>query len=358
MTRRNTVSSVLVMGNFFVSGDRAKYIKLEAGIGAGLLGLSIIGITILFCIYCCCCFKKIECCCCCKTPKKDHSTNGGACCKKKSDCISCCKKFYEFLQSVKYFHRLLGYVFSNVSELYIKHKADDTKTTQVLIISEREIPSGYIECSTYLYFIYMLLMCGLWFIAIAVEFSLYRKTGTCNDINANVPSFRCFDVDNNFHQIDCKNVNDTTRVICYLYHPNIAGLGVAFSAAKLVSVVGDIAFTIILKGTNQCSSKCFGVLCILGMLLGSAGLGIFLWSTITRRWDHEYFIYAEIPMRLTQLILLCATILGILLLPPWKAYSETEYGTKYRHLGHMYSDVESGKEPQDEQPQGTFCKLL
>ena len=360
MPCRITVFLVFVMGNFLVFGDRTKYVKLEAGVGAALLGLSIIGIAALFAIYCFCCCHRF----CCKKQEKDGSTNGGAShkqqrkgylsssCKKqdketsnqsnssekqrsgKTRCECCWEKICDYIRSVKYFHRLLGYVFSNISELYIEHetttKAGDTK---VLIVSERKIPSGYIEWSTYLYYIFMLLMCFMWFIAIALELSIYRKTGTCNDINVNVNSFRCFAVYNNYHLIDCKNATNDIKVICYLYHLNIVGFGVAFSAAKFISIVGDIAFKIILKGTNQCNATCFGVMRIAGMIIGSGGLGVFLWAIITRKWDEEYFIYAEIPMRLTQLILLCATGLGILLLPPWIKYSKNGLSHKVSSHG-------------------------
>ena len=198
-------------------------------------------------------------------------------------------------------HRFLGYIFSSVSELYIKSEthteAGNTKTTPVLIVSERKIPSGCTECLTYLYFIYMFLMCGLWFIAIAIEYSIYQKTTTCNDIDFNIHSFRCFDEDNHYNTVDCINADNSIRVICYLYRPTVGGIGVAFSAAQLISVIGDITFNIIMKGTNQCSACCFCVLRIVGIFLAIVLFIIFIYLTQTRIWDHDYFTYAGIPMQ-------------------------------------------------------------
>ena len=353
------------MGNLLVFGDRTKYIQFEAGLGAGLLALAIIGITLLFFIYCCCCRKE-----------EDSSTNSGS--SSRDHCTSCCNGCKDFFTSVKHFHRILGKVFPSISELYIKSKnidnaksenganlqseidayakskksanVKDTKTEPVLIISERKVPSSVcIGFLTYLYFTYMLLMCSLWFITMLVELMVYRKTGTCNDINVKVRSFSCFDVDNKYERIDCEQTPDidTRRVICYLYNPNIAAFGVAFSTATLFSVIGDFAYNIILKGTKKCCG-CFLVLRILGLILVAAVFITFMvLAHVHRIFNTNYFTYAGIPMRYVQLLLLFMTAVGILALPPWKEYTDYEYNTKYRHLG--YEDVEKGDNTKGKQ---------
>ena len=344
------------MGNHLVFGDRTKYVELEAGLGTALLGLTIIGIVTFFFIYFCCCFKLKDCLANCKEQMKKCLENSGGCCcccccytnNTTSDC-SCnaqvCKKFFT---STKQFHRILGYVFSSISELHIKTDNNaDAETAPVFIISERTVPPGFTECLTYFYFTYMLLMCGLWFFTMLVELSIYRKTGTCNDINVEVRSFSCFDVDNNFEIIDCEQTPniDTRRVICYLYSPTIAGVGVAFSIAKLISVLGYIAYDLILKGTNRCP-ECFCFVRIIGLLLMVAVFIVFMVvAHVNRIYDTNYFTYGGIPMRWTQLLLILMTGLGILLFPPWTKYSDNDYITKYRHLG--YKDVEKAA-PQPE----------
>ena len=318
------------MGNLLIFGDREKYVIFEATLGGILLLGALAGGVIFFLIYYYCC--KTE----------DDSDNRDSC-DCSGDCGKNCK---EFCTSLKHFHRILGIVFSSISELYVK--SDDSRTVStakpvgILIISEREVPKECcIESWTYLYFSYMLVMCVMWFIAMTVELSIYRKTGTCNDINVEVQSFSCFDVDNNFEKIDCEHTPDiaTRRVICYLYSPTIAGFGVALSAAKLISLVGDFAYNLILRGTSKCG-VCTAVLRCLGLALAVPGFVVFMVLGHNRIFDTNYFTYGGIPMRYVQLLLLFFTVIGILLLSPWKTYSNEEYNTKYRHLG--YKDVETG----------------
>ena len=159
-------------------------------------------------------------------------------------------------------------------------------------------------------------------------------------------------MDNNFEKIDCEQTPDidTRRVICYLYSPTVAGVGVAFSIAKLISVVGDIAYNLILRGTHQCC-KCCGGLRILGLVVVVIiFIAFVVVAHVTRIIDTNYFTYGRIPMRWTQLLLLLATAIGILLFPPWTDYSDKDYTTKYRHLG--YKDVEKGEKPKDTNQEG------
>lgn len=315
------------MGNKIIYSERLDYVNLELRVACPFLSLAIIGIAVLFSLYCCSCRTR-------KAKKNEQVTShetspqqNRSWIRKRSD--SCIKQ----LTSLKNFHRILSTVFSSVSELYIERK--NHVENPVLIIAERKSPIGYFEWSTYFYFTYMLLMCCLWFIATAVELSIYRKTGTCNDINVKDKSFSCFDVGNNYSRINCKNTSDidTRHVICYLYNPNIAGFGVAYSAAKLISLLADNAFTITLKLTRWPWRA--GSLRILGLVIALLGFCLFLWATQTEKLEEDYFTYGGIPMRATQLLLLCLTVAGVILLPPWIQYPNNEYNIKYRHLGYI-----------------------
>ena len=338
------------MGNFLVFGDRRKYVELEAISGSILLLIAIAGVIALFVIYFRCCKTEEDS----STANSDRSTRSNCCKNSRTSLIkNCCTSIKQYCKncctSIEYFHKLLGFVFSSVSEVYVKSEdRANPRIVPILVISERKLPPGRTEWFTYFYFTYMFLMCVMWFIAILMELSIYRKTGTCNDINVEVQSFSCFDVDNNYEKIDCDNTTDieTRRVICYLYSPTIAGIGVAFSVAQLISVLGDIAYKLTLNGINQCV-WCINILRIVCLLLVVFGFIVFVGVVEDHRISN-YFTYGGIPMRWTQLLLLTATLFGIFAFPPWTKYSklndseEDYYTTKYRYLGYK-DDVEKGK---------------
>ena len=333
------------MANSIIYSERLDYVKLELKVACPFLSLAIIGIAVIFSLYCRFCRTR-------KAKKNEQVTSHEISPQQNRSRIrkfsNFCKKHFS---SLKHLHRILSTVFSSISELYIERENHPDVENPVLIVSERKSPIGYFEWSTYFYFTYMLLMCCLWFIATAVELSIYRKTGTCNDINVKVQSFSCFDVGNDYAKIDCKNTSDidTRHVICYLYSPNIAGFGVAYSAAKLISVLADTAFTTVLKLTYLTGAELAGFLRILSLVSALVCLSLFLWATQTERLEEDYFTYGGIPMRATQLLLLCLTVAGVILLPPWIKYPNNEYNIKYRHLG--YIDVENVDQTQDTQSQ-------
>ena len=128
-------------------------------------------------------------------------------------------------------------------------------------------------------------------------------------------------------------------MICYLYSPNIAGLGVAFSAAKLISVVADISYKMIFKLTNK-SWLCGLVIRAICIVAAISALAIYIGLTSSKRLKEGYFTFGLVPMRVAQLVLLCLTVAGILLIPPWCQYPKEYFRTAYYNMGYG-DDVES-----------------
>ena len=331
------------MGNYLSFDTREKYVLLEATPG-GFFLLGTLFMAVIFIFICLCCCYKWNCeTCQCKCKCKRDSTTEGCC----PDCSTILK--------MEKLHDILRTIFANVKEFQVqktgtiadaeadtdtvKDQATD-KTSKVLVISDREVPSGWNGCMAYIYYVYMMFMSIMWFIATAIEFSIYRKTTTCNDINVDVKSFRCFDVGKKFSVINCDAPDITERkVICYLYSPSIAGFGVAFSTAKLISVVADIAYKFIFKFTNKYCCCAF----ILRIALIVAALGALLAYLLVIHLlniTETYFTFGRVPMRMAQLVLVCLTVGGILVIPPWCQYTDDDFKRKYYYMGY-YGDVES-----------------
>ena len=306
------------MGNRLIFGDRAKYAALEGGFGGSILELISAIVIVLAIIHWIRFFKKNYCDC--KEKRYQDSENS-----QKSNCDACCGACTKYCTSLESLHNILGMMFSNITQIVAT--GNDKPS---LIISDREIqrPITCTGCFTYAYYTYMLLVSLMWFIAIAIDFSVYRKTTTCNDINIKVKSFRCFEVGKKFQIVNCESPGvDEKNVICYLYSPSIAGLGVAFSIAKLISVVADIAYNMIFKITNK--SLALGIsVRILCIILAVLALIAYLAVTGTKAIDEEYFTLGLVPMRIAQLLLLCLTIGGILVFPPWCQHSTDKYRKK------------------------------
>ena len=155
------------MGNKLIFSDRSKYAKFDGGLGGGLLALTSV-IAIIFAVICYYfCFKKsingchIEC--------KREQYSQESCCEK-------CKSYYneciKFLTSLESLHNILGTIFSNITQFFTINTENKT-TSKLLIISDRESPTGCIGYMTYAYYTYMMVMSFMWFIATALEFSIY-----------------------------------------------------------------------------------------------------------------------------------------------------------------------------------------
>ena len=165
------------MGNSIVFGDRTKYVILEGSVGGALLAITFFATTVISIIFCYCFYQKNKCeiscakCCtacnsCCKEECK-CTTEGEKSCEErlKTSCSSCL--------SLDTLHSLLGSVFRSVKEYRIQTKGNDPKIEKVMVISEKETTTDCIGFWTYFYYIYMMSMSFMWFIAIAIEFSIY-----------------------------------------------------------------------------------------------------------------------------------------------------------------------------------------
>ena len=119
---------------------------------------------------------------------------------------------------------------------------DDKKEEKVYLIGGKEFDKAEYGkkvacCYTYTYFIVATILAILWFIVMALENAIYRKTGTCNDINVKDSSFICFDVtsgSSNPNSINCQvGSNPDITVFCYLYSPNPGAVGIAVGIFNL-----------------------------------------------------------------------------------------------------------------------------
>ena len=307
-----------------IFNNRSDYVKVEAGFGGSLLVLtSFIGIVLAILYWKFCCLKN----------NNGPTCSILRCCSNKS-CESSFVKLITYCTSLESLHNILGIVFSNITQIIA-----DGNSKPSLIISNRESLTGCNGCFTYTYYTYMMFISLMWFIAAAIEFSVFQKITTCNDINLKVKSFRCFDVDNQFETVDCQAPDvDEKKVICYLYNPSIGGLGVAYSTAKFVGITANLGYRMIFNITKKCGSYC----CVAFRFIGT-GLAVILLITylhIARNITAEYFTFGLVPMRVAFLVLLCLTVGGILLIPPWCQYPVKYYQNKYYNV--MAYDIESG----------------
>ena len=342
------------MGNHIIFTTRREYAMLEGFSGGILLACTAITALISFFIFVCCCYEwekwkglKFN-----NFNDKNDSKDKGcskACCKAYCTCSkgccterchTCCTAIKKGCSSLESLHGILRTVFTNIKELQVHTMEKSNDISKLLVISDRKAPSNCNGFLAYTYYTFMMFMATMWFFVTAIDFSIYRKTTNCNDINVKVKSFRCFDIDNNSALVNCQAPNiDEKNVICYLYSPSIAGLGVAFSTAKLITTVADIGYKLIFKATNK--SLCITIsLRIIFIIVTIAALTAYVTVTLEKIVTETYFTFGHVPMRVAQLVLLCLTVAGILLLPPWCKYTDEEYTKKYYYMG-FYADVES-----------------
>lgn len=181
---------------------------------------------------------------------------------------------------------------------------------------------------TYFYFITTIVLASLWFIAMAIENAFYRKTTTCNDINVQDNSFTCFDVTKSDFDpvpISCEiGKSPDVEVFCYLFHPNIAALGIAFSIFKLILFGVTVYFKIAIKLVESDCGMYFmivaqGIFIALALFaLPSILPSIHFATTID-----IYFFRGSAVIRWFMFVLLIIT--AVLLIPvPWCGFTHKD----------------------------------
>ena len=181
---------------------------------------------------------------------------------------------------------------------------------------------------TYLYFINASFLITVWFLILLVEYSIYRKTTTCNDINVLDKSFRCFRVDNGT-AIGCtvdqgNGKSPDIDVFCYLYTPNPGALGIAFGAVNFISVAITVYFRIAL----YCTKAPIGQCCLLALQLLAAAIVVIVVALLPGlnfgRLNVEiYFFHGLATMRVCMYILIVYT--GFTLIPiPWYGFTHQD----------------------------------
>lgn len=148
----------------------------------------------------------------------------------------------------------------------------DENSEQVYLFGDKEIDgkSRCCSCYTYFYFISVVILAFLWFLAMVVENAVYRKTTTCNDINVEDNSFNCFNVSDEFNPtlIDCTDArNQDISVFCYLYQPNLAAFAIAFSTFKLLLFGITVCFKTAIKLAENVCTRWLMVLVQVGLAI-------------------------------------------------------------------------------------------
>ena len=125
----------------------------------------------------------------------------------------------------------------------------------VLLIWMRNVPTGRNGCRTYAYYCFMAIVACLWFISFAVDNSIFQKITTCNDIYPHDMSHVCFADNESYTIVDCtEQLLQMTPVICYIFNLNFAGIGIAYSIAKLCLAVVDVYYVVLMKLIVKCGT--------------------------------------------------------------------------------------------------------
>ena len=189
---------------------------------------------------------------------------------------------------------------------------------KIRLVQNRKLTPGRARSQTYAYFLLMAILTCFWFICLMVDNTFYHKTTTCDDVNPNDMTHVCFVVNESYRVANCSEDIDQS-VICYLFSPSFLGLGLAFSIAKFLTVCTDAYYVFITK-TTRCLPYHTGILRLLIAILTTAGfiawwIGFGVAEGYTVRQD--YFGFGQVPMRVSQSVLLLLTVLVMMLCPPW-----------------------------------------
>ena len=185
------------------------------------------------------------------------------------------------------------------------------------VANRRWVGKDCLHCCVYLYFIVIVVLACIWFLVMAVENAIYRKTGTCNDINVLDNSFTCFDLDNHSQPINCsvgKSPNIT--VFCYLFSPNPGAIGIAFSTVNAILFAVIVNF----KVTNKLARKrcCRGTLLVLQIAatIVSVLVTVLLLPLLQFQFKIQlYFFHGNAAMRWAMYFLTIFTSCALILMP-------------------------------------------
>lgn len=176
-------------------------------------------------------------------------------------------------------------------------------------------------CYTYTYFVTTCALAFVWFVLVTSEYGIYRKTGTCNDIDVLDVSYSCFIVKDNGEigdHINCTVGKDPNiTVFCYLHSPNPGAVGIGFSFAKLIL----FGVTLYFKLTTKIAETSCGWVIVLQVLLSIAAfIGIAVLLPLIHYVKviniYVYFFHGNAALRLASYALLILT--PIFLIPvPW-----------------------------------------
>ena len=200
--------------------------------------------------------------------------------------------------------------------LHLKHHPKEP--LEICLVQNRKLTPGRARSQTYAYFLFMAILTCFWFICLMVDNTFYYKTTSCDVLNPNDMSHVCFVVSESYRVANCsEDINQP--VICYLFNPSFLGLGLAFSIAKFLTVCTDAYYVFITK-TTRCLPYHTGIIRLLITILTTAGftawwIGFGVAEGYTVRQD--YFGFGQVPMRVSQSVLLLLTVLVMTLFPPW-----------------------------------------
>lgn len=201
------------------------------------------------------------------------------------------------------------------------------------------------HCWTYAYFLIMALIAILWLITITIENAVYRKTGTCNDINVLDNRFTCFNLENK-QVVNCSTKEARsldTNVFCYLLSINPSAVGIGFSLFGLIIFITTTAFKGTIKTAEYGKCCCKWTLLIIQVLVA---LAVTIATISTPPSIHYgsnltfYFFYGDAAMRWAMYFLLIITV-SCGLLVPWCGFTSKD----------KYKDV-TGKKEKTQQGNG------
>ena len=191
---------------------------------------------------------------------------------------------------------------------------------------------SFLHFWTYAYFVLMVFLAGLWFIAIMTDNAIYRKTSTCNDINVLNNEFSCFNLDNHSARIDCRTeeaMDPDTPVFCYLFDPSPSAVAIGFSTFTFITFAITISFKVFTKIMEYERFCCYQWRCVLLIVQIVMAILFFLLILVLTPTFHYadvysvYFFLGDAAIRWVMFILTLISVpVGVLM--PWCGFTSKE----------------------------------